>query len=52
MEIQFPRQAEKRLRELIKEDKYLSPQGKENYKAYKEEQAEKARQRELSRLEP
>ena len=42
---------EKRLRELIKEDKYLSPQGKENYKAYKEEQAEKARQRELSRLE-
>lgn len=32
---------EKRLRELIKEDKYLSPQGKENYKAYKEEQAEK-----------
>ena len=42
---------EKRLRELIHEDKYLSPQGKENYKAYKEEQAEKARQRELSRLE-
>ena len=42
---------EKRLRELIKEDKYLSPQGKENYKAYKEEQAEKARQREISRLE-
>ena len=42
---------EKRLGELIKEDKYLSPQGKENYKAYKEEQAEKARQRELSRLE-
>ena len=42
---------EKRLRELIKDDKYLSPQGKENYKAYKEEQAEKARQRELSRLE-
>ena len=41
----------KRLRELIHEDKYLSPQGKENYKAYKEEQAEKARQRELSRLE-
>ena len=31
---------EKRLRELIREDKYLSPQGKENYKAYKEEQAE------------
>ncbi len=42
---------EKRLRELIHEDKYLSPQGKENYKVYKEEQAEKARQRELSRLE-
>ena len=42
---------EKRLRELIKEDKYLSPQGKENYKAYKEEQAERERQRELSRLE-
>ena len=42
---------EKRLRELIHEDKYLSPQGKENYKAYKEEQAEKARQREISRLE-
>ena len=36
---------------MIHEDKYLSPQGKENYKAYKEEQAEKARQRELSRLE-
>ena len=29
----------------------LDAQGKENYKAYKEEQAEKARQRELSRLE-
>ena len=42
---------EKRLRELIREDKYLSPQEKENYRAYKEEQAEKARQRELSRLE-
>ena len=42
---------EKRLRELIKEDKYLSPQGKENYKAYKEEQAREARQRELDRLE-
>ena len=42
---------EKRLRELITEDKYLSAEGKENYRAYKEEQAEKARQRELSRLE-
>ncbi len=42
---------EKRLRELIAEDKYLSAEGKIKYREYKEEQARAARQRELDRLE-
>ncbi len=42
---------EKRLRELIAEDKYLSAEGKVKYQEYKEEQARAARQRELDRLE-
>lgn len=42
---------EKRLRELITEDKYLSAEGKVKYREYKEEQARAARQRELDRLE-
>ena len=42
---------EKRLRELINEDKYLSAEGKVKYREYKEEQARAARQRELDRLE-
>ena len=42
---------EKRLRELITEDKYLSAEGKVKYREYKEEQARTARQRELDRLE-
>ena len=42
---------EKRLRELIAEDKYLSAEGKVKYREYKEEQARAARQRELDRLE-
>ena len=42
---------EKRLRELITEDKYLSAEGKEKYREYKEEQARAARQREFDRLE-
>ena len=33
---------EKRIRKLIEEDKYLTPEGKEAYAAYKEEQAQKA----------
>lgn len=42
---------EKRLRELINEDKYLSAEGKVKYREYKEEQARAARQREIDRLE-
>ncbi|HCG86726.1 MAG TPA: hypothetical protein DEW33_09605, partial [Lachnospiraceae bacterium] len=42
---------EKRLRELIAEDKYLSAEGKVKYREYKEEQVREARQRELDRLE-
>ena len=42
---------EKRLRELIIEDKYLSAEGKVKYREYKEEQVRKARQSELDRLE-
>ena len=42
---------EKRLRELITEDKYLSAEEKEQYREYKEEQTREARQRELDRLE-
>ena len=42
---------EKRISELIKADKYLSPKSKEAYKQYKQEQAEKAMQREQEKLE-
>ena len=42
---------EKRIRELVNEDKYLSPQGKEAYAQYKQEQAEKAMQKEQEKLE-
>ena len=42
---------EKRISELIKEDKYLSPKEKEAYEQYKQEQAEKAMQREREKLE-
>ena len=42
---------EKRIHKLIEEDKYLSPEGKEAYAQYKQEQAEKAMQREQEKLE-
>ena len=42
---------EKRISELVKADKYLSPKSKEAYKQYKQEQAEKAMQREQEKLE-
>ena len=42
---------ENRIRELVKKDKYLSPEGKEAYAKYKQEQAEKAMQREQEKLE-
>lgn len=42
---------EKRLRELISEDKYLSEEDKEKYIEYKEVQAKADRQYELNRLE-
>ena len=42
---------EKRIRELVKADKYLSPEGKEAYAAYKQEQAERAMRREQEKLE-
>ena len=42
---------EKRIRELVKKDKYLSPEGKEAYAKYKQEQAEKAMQKEQEKLE-
>ncbi|MCI8409125.1 MAG: DUF3849 domain-containing protein [Lachnospiraceae bacterium] len=42
---------EKRISELIKADRYLSPKSKEAYKQYKQEQAEKAMQREQEKLE-
>ena len=42
---------EKRISELIKADKYLSPKSKEAYAQYKQEQAEKAMQREQEKLE-
>lgn len=42
---------EKRLRELISEDKYLSEEDKEKYLEYKEVQAKADRQYELNRLE-
>ena len=42
---------EKRIRKLIKEDKYLSPEGKEAYARYKEKQAEEAMRREQEKME-
>ncbi len=42
---------EKRISELMKADKYLSEEGKEAYAKYKQEQAEKAMQREQEKLE-
>lgn len=42
---------EKRISELIKADKYLSPKSKEAHAQYKQEQAEKAMQREQEKLE-
>ena len=42
---------EKRIRELVQADKYLSPEGKEAYAQYKQEQAEKAMQKEQAKLE-
>ena len=42
---------EKRVRELVQADKYLSPEGKKAYAQYKQEQAEKAMQKEPEKLE-
>ncbi len=42
---------EKRVRELVQADKYLSPEGKKAYAQYKQEQAEKAMQKEQEKLE-
>ena len=42
---------EKRIWELVQADKYLSPEGKEAYAQYKQEQAEKAMQKEQAKLE-
>ena len=42
---------EKRIRELVNADKYLTPKGKEAYAQYKKEQAEKAMRREQEKLE-
>ena len=42
---------EKRIRELMQADKYLSLEGKEAYAQYKQEQAEKAMQKEQAKLE-
>ncbi len=42
---------EKRIRELVQADKYLSPEGKEAYAQYKQEQAEKAMRKEKEKLE-
>ena len=42
---------EKRISELVKADKYLSPEGKEAYAQYKQEQAEKTMRREQEKLE-
>ena len=42
---------EKRISELVKADKYLTPESKEAYAQYKQEQAEKAMQREQEKLE-
>lgn len=42
---------EKRISELVKADKYLTPEGKEAYAQYKKEQAEEAMRREQEKLE-
>ena len=42
---------EKRIRKLIEEDKYLSPEGKKAYAAYKEEQAQKALEQAQAKME-
>ena len=42
---------EKRIRELVNADKYLSPKGKEAFAQYKKEQAEEAMRREQEKLE-
>ena len=42
---------EKRIRKLIEEDKYLSPEGKKAYAAYKEEQAQKAMEQAQKEME-
>lgn len=42
---------EKRISELVKADRYLSPEGKEAYAAYKQKQAEEAMQKEAEKLE-
>lgn len=42
---------EKRIRELVRSDRYLTTQGKEAYVQYKQEQAEQALKREQERLE-
>ena len=42
---------EKRIRELVQADRYLSPEGKEAYAKYKQEQAEEAMRREVKKLE-
>lgn len=42
---------EKRIRELVNADKYLTPKGKEAYAQYKKEQAEEVMRREQEKLE-
>ena len=42
---------EKRIWELVQADRYLSPEGKEAYAKYKQEQAEEAMRREVKKLE-
>lgn len=42
---------EKRIRELVEKDQYLTPEGKEAYASYRQEQAEQAMLREQERLE-
>ena len=42
---------EKRIRKLIREDKYLSPKGKEAYAEYKEEQAQKELEQAQEKIE-
>ena len=42
---------ERRIRKLIEEDRYLSPEGKEAYAAYKEDEARKAMQKAQEKME-